>query len=59
MEDWLRFKDDQFEDDGELLLGMKELRQKKKDLKVMEDKWDAVWMLTVVRKEKKFIGVTL
>ena len=53
IEDWLRFKDDQFEDDGELLLGMKELEQKKKDLKVTEDEWDAVWMLTVVKKQKK------
>ena len=50
MEDWLRFMDNQFEDDGELLLGMKELRQKKKDLKVTEDEWDAVWMPTVVKK---------
>ena len=42
MEDWIKFKDDQFEDDGELLLGMKELRLRKKDLKITEDEWDAV-----------------
>ena len=49
----MRFKDKQFEDDGELLLGMKELRQKKKDLNVTEDEWDAVWMLSIVKKRKK------
>ena len=49
----MRFKDEQFEDDGELLLGMKELRQKKKDLNVTEDEWDAVWMLSIVKKHKK------
>ena len=31
MEDWINFRSDQFEDDGEFCLGMKELRQKKKD----------------------------
>ena len=32
MEDWIKFKDDQFKDNGELLLGMRELRQRKRDL---------------------------
>ena len=45
--------DDQFEDDGELLLGMRVLRQKKKDFKVTEDEWDAVWMLLIVKRRKK------
>ena len=42
MEDWMKFKDDQFKDDGEPLLGMKELRQRKRDLEITEDEWDAV-----------------
>ena len=49
----MRFKDEQFEDNGELLLGMEELRQKKKDLNVTKDEWDAVWMLSIVKKHKK------
>ena len=53
MEDWINFKADQFEDDGEFLLGMKELRQKKKDLNVTEDEWNVVWMLTMVKKQKR------
>ena len=31
MEDWSKFKDDQYEDDGELFLGMRELNQRVKD----------------------------
>ena len=53
MEDWLNFKDDQFEDNGKLLLALKELRQRKKDLNVTEDEWDAVWMLTIVKRRKR------
>ena len=37
MEDWSNFKDDQYEDDGELLLGMKELNQRRMELKMTED----------------------
>ena len=29
------------------------MRQRKKDLKVTEDKWDAVWMLTIVKRQKR------
>ena len=32
VEDWMKFQDDQFEDDGELLLGMKEINQRRKEL---------------------------
>ena len=49
----MKFKDDQYEDDGELLLGMKEINQRRKDLKMTEDKWVAVWMLSIVKKRKK------
>ena len=37
MEDWSKFKDDQYEDDGELLLGMRELNQRQRELKITED----------------------
>ena len=53
MEEWIKFKDDQFEDNGKLLLAMKELRWRKKDLNVTEDEWDAVWMLTIVKRRKR------
>ena len=53
MEDWMKFRDDQFEDDGKLLLGMKELNQRRRDLKMTDDEWVAVWMLGIVKKRKK------
>ena len=53
MDKWIKFKDNSFEDEGELMLGMKELRQRKKELKVTDNKWDAVWMLTIIKKRKK------
>ena len=53
MEEGMKFKDSQFEDDGELLLGMKEINQRRKDLKMTEDEWVAVWMLSIVKKRKK------
>ena len=37
MDDWTKFKDDQYDDNGELLLGMKDLNQRWKDLKMTED----------------------
>ena len=53
MEDWSKFRDDQYEDDGELLLGMKELNQIQRKLKMTEDEWVAVWMLSIVKKRKR------
>ena len=53
IEDWMRFRDDKFEDDGELLLGMKEINQRRKDLKKTEDEWVTVWMLSIVKKRKR------
>ena len=49
----MKFKDVQYEDDGELLLGMKEINQRKNDLKMTKDEWVAVWMLSIVKKRKK------
>ena len=45
MDDWSKFKDDHYEDDSKLLLGMKELNQRRKELKMTEDEWVAVQML--------------
>ena len=57
MDDWTKFKDDQYDDDGELLLGMKELNQRRKELKMTEDEWVAVWMLVIVKKRKRHDNV--
>ena len=53
VEDWMKFCDNQHEDNGELLLDMKELNQRRKELKMTDDEWIAVWMLSVIRKRKK------
>ena len=53
MEDWSKFKDDQYEDDDELLLGMRELNQRRRELKMTEDEWVTVWMLGIVKKRKR------
>ena len=37
VDDWLNFKEDQYEDDRELILAIKEISQRHKDLKMMED----------------------
>ena len=52
MEDWLKFKEDQYEDNGDSILAMKEINQRHKELKMMEDEWFAIWMLGNVRKRK-------
>ena len=62
MDDWSKFKDDQYKDDSELLLGMKELNQRRRELKMAEDEWVAVWMLSIIKKRKrlgKFINQSL
>ena len=38
MDNWSKFRDDQYEDDAELLLGMRELNQRQRELKISEDK---------------------
>ena len=53
MDDWAKFRDNQYDDDGELLLGMKEINQRRRDLKMTEDEWVTIWMLGVIKKSKR------
>ena len=53
MDGCIRFKEDQYEDEGELILGMKEINQRRKDLKMTDDEWVAVWRLGIIKKRKK------
>ena len=32
---------------------MRELRKRKRDLNATEDEWDAVWMLSIVKRRKR------
>ena len=45
IEDLFKFREDQYEDDDELILAMKELRQRRVELKMTFDEFHSVWML--------------
>ena len=38
VEDWIKFREDQYEEDGELMLAIKEIHQTWKELKITQDK---------------------
>ena len=52
IEDLFRFREDNFEDDDELMLAMKELRQRRVDLKMTFDEFHSIWMLQKLKKRK-------
>ena len=51
--DWLEFKEDHFEEEIELLLAMKEINQRRNELKISENEWFSTWMLGRVKKRKR------
>ena len=53
VEDLLKFREDQYEDDDELILAMKELRQRCVELKMTFDEFHSVWMLEKMKKRRK------
>ena len=53
MDNWSKFRDDQYEDDAELLLGMRELNQRRRELKMTEDELVTVWMHSIIKKRKR------
>ena len=52
VEDLLKFREYQYEDDDELILAMKELRQRRVELKMTFDEFHSVWMLEKMKKRK-------
>ncbi len=53
IEDMFRFRDDQYEDDDELMLAMSELRQRRVELDMTFDEFHTVWMLQKLKKRRK------
>ena len=53
VQNWLEFKEDQFEDKEELLFAMEEIDRRRKELKITENEWFSVWMLGRVKKRKR------
>ena len=53
IEDLFQFREDQYEDDDELMLAMSELRQRRVDLRMTFDEFHLVWMLQKLKKRRK------
>ena len=53
IEDLFQFREDQYEDDDELMLAMSELQQRRVDLKMTFDEFHLVWMLQKLKKRRK------
>ena len=55
MEDWLKFKEDQYEDEGDLTLAIKEINQRLKELKWRKKNGLLYRYLAMSGKEKELI----
>ena len=53
IEDLFKFREDNYEDDDKLMLAMKELRQRRVDLKMTFDEFHSIWMLQKLKKRKR------
>ena len=49
----LRFREDQYEDNDELMLAMSELRQRRVELEITFVKFHTFWMLQKLKKRRK------
>ncbi len=47
------FREDQYEDDDELMLAMSEFRQRRVELEITFDEFHTVWMLQKLKKRRK------
>ena len=50
--DWIGFRDDDYEDEGDFLHAMEELQRRKEDMKITDREWNTVWMLKKAQKRK-------
>ena len=48
-----RFREDQYEEDDELMLAMSELRQRRVELDMTFDEFHTVWILQKLKKRRK------
>ena len=53
IDDYFRFREDNFDDDDELMLSMSELRKRRVDLEMTFDEFHTVWMLQKLQKRKR------
>ena len=50
--DWMRFKVDDYEEEGDFLHAMEEIQRRKKEINVIDEEWHAVWMLKKAKKRR-------
>ena len=50
--DWIKFNENDYDDEGDFLYAMEEKERRKEDLKVIEKEWHAVWMLKKAQKRR-------
>ena len=53
VKDWLEFKEEQYEDEDDLLLAMKEISQRQTELKITENEWISTRTLGRIKKERR------
>ena len=53
IDDYFRFREDNFDDDDELMLSMSELRKRRVDLEMTFDEFHTVWILQKLQKRKR------
>ena len=56
VEDMLKFREDCYEEDDDLIMAMRELNQRRKELKITYDECFSVWMLGKIKRRKKMEG---
>ena len=53
IDDLFKFREDNFDDDDEVMLAMCEIRKRRVDLEMTFDEFHTVWMLQKLKKRKK------
>ena len=49
----MKFREDYYEEDDDLIMAMREMNQRRKDLKITFEEFISVWMLEKIKKERK------
>ena len=52
MSEWIKFREDDYDNDNDLLQAMIEFQRRKEELNVVNKEWHSAWMLMKVQKRK-------
>ena len=53
VEEMMKFREDHYEEDDDLIMAKRELNQRRKGLKITFEEFISVWMLEKIKKERK------